>query len=130
MTARTEKQWEEWWAQQFAEISKPEYGLNCTNYTDDFSYPAIRLDTPHGKIQIEHKSDDICKIYWPGGSVGRLWVSTEDSNNEFMLNPDGSYGWYLEPEQDLHVALSAAICLLEWATTKVAVEIAAKQGEA
>ena len=126
---RTEKQWEEWWAQQFAEVAKSEYGLACTDRTDDFGYPAMSLDTPHGKIQIEHKSDDICKIYWPGGSVGRLWVSTEDSNNEFMLNPDGSYGWYLEPEQDLHVALSAAICLLEWATTKVTVEIATKQGE-
>lgn len=126
---RTEKQWEKWWAGEFAEVSKPEYEFICADLTDDFGYPALSLDTPQGKIQIEHKSGDICKVYWPGGSVGRLGVSTDNNDNEFVLSPDGSYGWYLEPERYLDGVLASATQLLEWAATKVTVEIASKQGE-
>lgn len=122
---RTEKQWEKWWAEEFAEVSKPEYKFICADLTDDFGYPALSLDTPQGKIQIEHKSGDICKVYWPGGAVGRLCVN--ESGDAFVLSLDGSYGWHLEPERYLDGALAAAICLLEWAATKITVEIAAKQ---
>lgn len=126
---RTEKQWEEWWAQQFTEVSKPGYGLGCKDLTNDFGYPSLRLDTSHGLIWIEHKSGDICKVYWPWGAVGRLCVDADSNNSKFILNPDGSYGWCLEREESLYDILFAAICLLEWADTKVTVEIAAKQGE-
>lgn len=123
MSVRTEKQWEEWWAQQFTEVSKPGCGLNCTDLTNDFGYPAASLDTPQGTILVEHMSGDICKVYWPGGSVGRLYVSR--GGDAFQISPDGSYGWCLEQEESLYDVLFTAICLLEWADTKVVTE----QGE-
>lgn len=113
-----EKTWKFFWAWCFHNAAR--LVDEARDLTEAYGYPAMSIEHPLGIVVIEHRSGDICKVYWPGKTVGRLWY--EQADQSFCINPDGSYGWTLEPEQHFEAVVDSVWYMLDWLTNETKTE--------